>query len=247
MSLTLIGLGLFDEKDLSLRGIEEAKKSDKVYIEFYTSKWHGNLKKMTQIIGNEVVELKREYLEDRSNKILEEAKNQRIVVFIEGDPLVATTHISLILEARKQQIETKIIHNSSIVSAVAETGLHIYKFGSTVTIPFPQKTKGKIPESVFEAIMENRKRGLHTLCLLDIIAEESKFMTINEGLDIISVILDKNDKVVAFAEAGGDSTIIYDTVTNLIKRNVKNIPAVIIIPGKLHFTEKEYLELGDNE
>jgi diphthine synthase len=35
--LTFIGLGLFDENDISLKGFEAIKESDLVYAEFYTS------------------------------------------------------------------------------------------------------------------------------------------------------------------------------------------------------------------
>jgi len=144
--LVLIGLGLFDEKDLSLRGIEEAKKANKVYIELYTTAWFGDLEKLEEIIGKKIKVLKRKDLEENSGKILEEAKTQDIAIFVGGDPLVATTHSALILEARKRGIKTEVIHNSSIFSAIAETGLHIYKFGSCVTIPFLEKTRGKLPE-----------------------------------------------------------------------------------------------------
>ena len=45
--LIFIGLGLYDEKDISLKGLEEIKKSDKVFAEFYTSKLVGsNIKKI---------------------------------------------------------------------------------------------------------------------------------------------------------------------------------------------------------
>ena len=40
--LVLIGLGLYDEKDISIRGIEEAKSSAKVYAELYTNIWKGD-------------------------------------------------------------------------------------------------------------------------------------------------------------------------------------------------------------
>jgi len=245
MGLILIGLGLFDEKDISLRAIEEAKKSDKVYIEFYTSKWHGNLKNLTQIIGKDLIELKRKDLEEDSSKIIEEAKERKIAIFVQGDPLIQTTHLSLLLEARKNKIETKIIHNASILSAIGETGLHVQKFGQYVTIPFPEKTKGKQPESIFEIIKENRKRSLHTLCLLDVISEENKYMKINEGLEILlsGRVITKGDKLVVFAKAGSEKPLIlYDTANNLLKSNIKDIPTIIVIPGKLHFTEKEYLE-----
>jgi hypothetical protein len=48
-SLSLIGLGLYDEKDLTLRGIEEAKNSDEVFIYTYTGIWFGNLKKIEKL------------------------------------------------------------------------------------------------------------------------------------------------------------------------------------------------------
>lgn len=35
--LYIIGLGLGDEKDITLRGLEAVKKSQKVYMEAYTS------------------------------------------------------------------------------------------------------------------------------------------------------------------------------------------------------------------
>lgn len=250
MTLVLIGLGLFDEEDVSLRAIEEAKISEKVYTELYTSKWYGNLKNLEKIIGKEIIELTRKDLEDNSHKIIEESKNQKIVIFIQGDPLVQTTHSSLLLDAKKLGIKTKVIHNASIISGIAETGLHLQKFGPYVTVPFPEKTKGKLPESVFEVIRKNKKRELHTLCLLDVISEENKYMKINEGLQILLLgdVIKKDDKIVVFTKAGSDnSVIIYDSADDLIKNDIKDIPAVIIIPGKLHFTEKEYLELIKNE
>ena len=250
MSLTLVGLGLFDERDLSLRAIEEAKISDKIYIELYTSKWYGNIENLKKIIGKDVTELSRKDLEDNSDEIIKEAKKQRVVIFVEGDPLCQTTHFSLLLEARKLGIKTKVIHNASILSAVGETGLHVQKFGQYVTIPFPEKTKGKPPESIFEIIRENKKREFHTLCLLDVTAEENKYMSVTESLKILlqGEVIDKDVKIVVFAKAGSENPVIlFDSVNNLINNDISDTPAVIIIPGKLHFTEKEYLEMIKND
>jgi diphthine synthase len=249
--LILAGIGLFDEKDLTLRGIDEAKKADKVFIELYTSKWHGNLKILEKKIGKKIVELKRKDLEENSARILEQAKEKNILIFVPGDPMVATTHISLIQEAKKLGIETKIIHNASIISAIAETGLHIYKFGPSVTIPFPEKTKGKLPESVYEVIKMNKARGLHTLCLLDVISEEDKFMSANEAMKILLEIENKrkeevfteDSEIVVFARAGSENSLIaYGKVKDLIRKDFGSAPAVLIIPGILHFTEKEFIE-----
>lgn len=246
MSLSLVGIGLFDENDLSLKAVEEARNSDKIYIELYTSKWYGNLGNLKKIVGRDVLELKRKDLEEDSRKIIDEANSKKVVIFVQGDPLVQTTHSSLLLEAKKLGIVTQVIHNASILSAVAETGLHVQKFGHYITIPFPEKTKGKLPESVFEVIKENKKRGFHTLCLLDVIAEDNKYMTISEGLKILLGNVVKDDeRIVAFAKAGNKPKTAYDTVSNLIDRGISDIPAVIIILGKLHFTEKEYLEVTE--
>jgi len=243
--LSLIGLGLWNEEDLTIRGINRAKNADKVYIELYTSKWHGNLKKLEKIVGKKIEVLKRENLEEKSDEIIKEAKNKNIVLFILGDPLVATTHISLLSDAKKAKIKTEIIHNSSIYSAVGETGLHAYKFGATVTIPFPEKTGNKLPESISKTIKENRKSGLHTLLLLDIISEKNRYMTPNEGIKILSEmkIFTKNTEIVVFARAGSDKPLIlYGKVGDLIEKDFGEPPFVIILLGKLHFTEKEYLE-----
>lgn len=248
--LALIGLGLYDEKDLTLRGLEEAKKADKVYIESYTSKWHGNLKNLEKFIGKKIEILSRKDLEENSTKILEEAKKQKIVIFVQGDPFVQTTHSSLVQEARKFGIKTSIIHNASIISAIGEIGLHLQKFGPYVTIPFPEKTKGKLPESIYEVIKMNKAHGLHTLCLLDVIAEEKKYMVVNEGMKILLKIEEKrregvfteDTEIVVSARIGSDKPlIIYGRVKDLIDKNFGEPPMVLIIPGILHFTEKEYL------
>jgi len=250
--LNLIGLGLNDEKDLTLKGIELTKAADKCYIELYTSYWHGNTKNLEKLIGKKIEILQRKDLEENSNKILEEAKNKNIVIFVQGDPQVQTTHSALITEAKKLGIKTRVIHNASIISAIAETGLHPQKFGPYVTIPFPEKTKGKLPESVYEIIKMNKTRGLHTLCLLDVAGEESKYLLSTEAMEILLEIENKRKEdvftedtgVIVFARAGSEKPLLaYGKVKDLIKKEIKEIPAVLIIPGILHFTEKECLSL----
>jgi len=247
--LSLVGLGLWNEKDISLRGIKSVKNADSVYVELYTSKWHGDLEKLEKMVGKKVILLKRTDLEEKSNEIIEEAKKKRVVLLIPGDPLIATTHVSLLLEAKKKGVETEIIHSSSIYSAIGETGLHIYKFGATVTIPFSEKNK--FPKSVYETIKENKSRGLHSLLLLDVISEKNKYMKPNEGMKTIlevekkikKNVFTKNTDVVIFARAGSKNPlIVYGKVKDLLKKFFGNPPFVIIVPGKLHFAEREYLE-----
>jgi len=235
--LYLIGLGLHDEKDISLRGLEVAKKCSKLYIENYTSKWEGDLKN----IGLKAEKLSRSDLEENVEKILYEAKDKDIGLLIPGDPLTATTHISIIIEAKKQKIKTKIIHSSSIISAICETGLQIYKFGKIVTIPFYYS------ETPYKILEENLSKGAHTLFLLDI--AEEKLMSCGEGLKILldlenrfkKNLISEDTKVVVFCNAGSsNSVLIYKKIRDLLNFNCSN--CVIIIPGKLHFVEREVLD-----
>jgi diphthine synthase len=248
--LTLIGLGLNDENDITLKGIEAAKNADKVFAEFYTSFWNGKKENLEKIIGRKIIELQRKDLEENSGRFLEQAKKSNIALLVQGDPLVATTHEALVAEARKKGITTKIIHNASIFSAITETGLHIYKFGPTVTIPFPEKANRKLPFSVYATISENKKRNLHTLCLLDVIAENRKYMNAAEAMQILlkmekefkGKFIHKNSKIVVFESAGSDkSKITFGKISELIGKKFENYPQVLILVGNLHFTEKDYL------
>ncbi|TAL48436.1 diphthine synthase [archaeon] len=240
--LTLIGLGLHDEKDITLRGIDAAKNADKVYIELYTGKWFGSLDRLEEIVGKDIVELKRSDLEENSNRILDEAAKKDIAIFMQGDPLVITTHNSLIADARKMKIDTKVIHNASIFSSIAETGLHVQKFGPSVAISFPEKTKGKLPESVYKTILDNKKRGLHTLCLLDLV--DGKVMEPKDALKILQA-LDKEkmiSDVIVASRLGGKSKIVSGKIGDIMDVKFEE-PSVVVIVGNLHFTEKEFLNI----
>lgn len=247
--LYFISLGLSDEKDISLKGLEVARECELLFAEFYTTKLQTEKEKIEKLIGKKIEILSRKDLEENFQNILNLAKSKKVGILVGGDAFVATTHLALKLEAMKQGIKTKVVHGSSIISAVAETGLHIYKFGPCVTIPFPEKTKGKLPESVYEVVRMNKARGLHTLCLLDI--EDERLMKINEGIKILLEIEEKRrenvlsleSEVVVFARAGSEDPLIaFGKVKDIIEKNFEDVPAVIIIPGLLHFTEKEFLE-----
>jgi len=154
-------------------------------------------------------------------------------------------------EAKKMGIEVKVLHGSSIVSAVCESGLHMQKFGQMVTIPFLDRTKGQPAESVYNVILENKRRGLHTLCLLDMVAEDDRFMKVGEALNILlelekifkRKVLGKNSEVVIFSRLGSDSqNMVYGKIDELTNIGFGEPPHALVIVGKLHFSEKECLE-----
>lgn len=230
--LYLIGLGLGNEKDLTLSGIEIAKRCE-CFCELYTSAWSGSIKDLEKLIGKEMKQLKRSDLEENLQTLLNLAKQKDIAIFVPGDPLAATTHISLVIEARKQEIPVKIIHNASIFSAISECGLQLYKFGKTVTVPL----SGKL-QAVADAIAKNKSIGLHTLLLLDIKMTVAQAIKLLQKEKII-----KDEMLIAARSIGTDEQkIIYAKAEELIEKNILP-PAVLILPGQLHFKEKEFLEM----
>jgi diphthine synthase len=249
--LVFVGLGLYDERDVSLKGLQELKDSDVVFAEFYTAKlgqFHQS--QFEQLIGKTITILSREETE-KGDGIIDAALHKKVVFLTCGDPMIATTHIDLRLRAIKQGIPTKIIHSSSIVTAVPGLlGLQNYKFGRTTTLAYPEKNY--FPTSPYTIIHDNNRMGLHTLVLLDIQADRNRYMTANEGLELLMAMEAKlkhhlftpETVACAVARAGAsDAVIAADTISALQKRQFGPPLHTIVIPGSLHFMEVEALEL----
>ncbi|KAK0547145.1 diphthine synthase [Tilletia horrida] len=174
MVLFVIGLGLADEQDVTLRGLKAMQGSERVYLEAYTSIFmaDGAVDRLQTLIGKEVRLAHRETVELEADDILELASSSDVSFCVVGDPLSATTHTDLILRAkhRSPPIAVKVIHNASIMTALASSGLAAYNFGQTISVPF--WTEAWKPDSWLERVGENVKVGLHTLCLGDIKVRE---------------------------------------------------------------------------
>jgi diphthine synthase len=235
----LVGLGIWDEKDVSLRGIEACKKADKVYCELYTAAWGGDVEKLGKIIGKKIEPVERSDVEDNSEKLIEEAKKKNVALLIPGDPLTATTHVHLVMECKQKGVEFEIVHSSSIYTAIAKTGLQLYKFGRTATVI--TQAKGYESEGFYDVLAENQKHGLHTLLLLD------RDMGTKEALETLKSMESKKRKkllkyaVICSAIGSENERLIYGKIGEIIDIELP-APAVVIIPGKLHFMEKEFLE-----
>lgn len=236
----LIGLGL-DEGDVSLKAVEALKKCAAVYAELYTSKWQGDLTKLGSMTGKKIETLPREKVE--SDFLVSEAKNKSVALLISGDPLTATTHIQLLMDAKNNGVKAEIIHAPSIYTAIAETGLQLYKFGRATTLVAPEKNF--FPESPYDIINDNRKAGLHSLVLLDIPMTARKGAEVLLGLEKMKKKGAVKERIVACCRLGtGNKIIKYGTVDGLAKdKELDVIPAVLLVPGKLNFKEEEALEL----
>lgn len=233
--LYLVSLGVSDEKDISLKGLEIAKSCDIIYWEQYTTKMNTSVKKLESLIGKPVTLLERAGMEDRSHDLIEQAKSKDVCILVGGDALSATTHCSLLLDCKKNSVSFKVIHSSSILTSVGESGLSLYKFGETITVP-RWKDNYK-PAGFYDTILKNKKSGLHTLVLMeiDMNAEEAikTILDIDKGEHLL------NTGVVSISGSGSDSQEIkYQKIQDVSAKH----PAIIIIPGKLNVFEKEYLE-----
>ena len=266
MALYMIGIGLNDEKDISLKGLEAVKKCTKVYLEKYTSILHCDIKKLEELYAKKVIIADRDMVESKAeDTILKDAAETDTAFLVVGDIFGATTHTDIMLRAKKSKIKVHVINNASILNAIGITGLELYKFGKTTSIVFPQENW--MPETPYDVLKENQKMGLHTLCLLDIkVAEPSpedikkginkpqkpRFMRVNEAIDYLIDIEQMRGENVFTAETlcigcarlGSDNpTIIAGKAKELIEKDFGEPLHCLIIPGKLHFIEEEALQL----
>ena len=167
MVLVLAGGGLGPGYETGIVG-DLVSRADKVYVETYTLAGSGWLLSWARrLAGERVVEAPRSLLEEGSRGVIEEARHSLVVVLVPGDPLVATTHRSLIVEAERLGVPWRVVPGvSGVCAAKTRSLLDFYKFGRTVTVPGPWR--GVKAYSVIEYILANACAGLHTLLLLDV-------------------------------------------------------------------------------
>jgi diphthine synthase len=264
----MIGLGIYDMMDVTLRGLEVISHCDIIYLEHYTAILHTNKEALEKFFKKPIILANREMVEVGGGHIVDQAKDLNVAFLVVGDPFGATTHTDLFLRARHKGVHIEVIHNASIISAVGVVGLELYKYGKTTSIVFPDQ--GWLPDTPYHVIKRNRECGFHTLCLLDIkVAEPSKedllkgknttpqpprFMTVNEGLAVLES-LEKNlglgmitddMLVVGVARLGGVNTVpmICAGPLKLIKKIDFGVPmhSIIIPAEKLHHVEEEMMQ-----
>ncbi|KAI9759769.1 MAG: diphthine synthase [Candelina submexicana] len=180
--LYLVGLGLADETDITVKGLEVVKTADRVYLEAYTSILLVDKERLEAYYGRSVILADREMVESSSDEILSSADKCNVAFLVVGDTYGATTHTDLILRARELGIPTKTIFNASIMNSIGATGLQLYNFGQTVSMVFFTDTWK--PSSFYDRIKENRQIGLHTLVLLDIKVKEQSLENLTRGRKI---------------------------------------------------------------
>ena len=247
--LYIIGIGLNDEKDITVKGLEAVKRSDEVFLEVYTSKLQIPVEKLEEFYNKKIIRATRTLVEQDSNKILEKAKDKTISFLVIGDALSATTHTDLITRAKESKIDVEVIHNASVLNAVGITGLQLYKFGKTTSIPFEEDNFQ--PETAYDVLKDNLSLGYHTLMLLDLRPLEGKYMTVSEAIrNLLKIELKRNEKVftdnmnvVGVARLGSkDQKIAFGKARDVMNVKFGESPHCLIVPGKMHFMEEEFLK-----
>ena len=250
MSLYFIGLGLNDEKDITIKGRELVKKADFVYLENYTSKLNCNLSYLEQLYGKKIMIADRNMVESEAEKaILANAKDNEVAFLVVGDVFSATTHMDLYLRAKKMGIKALVVHNASVLTAVGITGLQLYKFAKTTSIPFHNENV----ETPYDALALNQKNSLHTLFLLDLKEYSNDSLSVNDAIRyLLRVELKRGERVfndsalcVGCAKLGSlDQIIKAGKARDLLRYDFKNGMHCLIVPAKnLHFMEEEALKL----
>lgn len=232
--LWLIGCGIWEPKDMSLKAYEILNKVDKIYLEDYTSKTAITKEALEELLGRKVIKLDREKVENYT-WLLKEAKVKDIALIIKGDVFAATTHYSLYADAKKQKLNVAVIHGSSIFTAIGKVGLSLYRYGVVVSLPHPSLFP-EYPRSPFEKIKKNIAANTHTLVILDV------GMKVKEALDLIDEYLGNIKVVVCYGLGGNEEKVIKGRVKEL-KEKTKDLndkASCIIIPAK----ELEFYEEG---
>jgi diphthine synthase len=233
MKLLLIGTGI--AFDLTISAMEELKHCDEIYVERYTNLIEDEkIKSLEQKLGKNIKLIGRP--ETESKFLIERAKTVgTIALLASGDPLTATTHVTILMDAKKAGVETKVIHNSSVYSVAAgRAGLQIYRFGKTATLVNPRDNYK--PTSSLQIVRDNLQRDLHSLVLLD---TEPHFMEAKTALEMLSEF----ENAVVLSRLGeNDEKVLIGKVSELAKRtDLGKPPFCVIIPAKLHVVEEEYL------
>ncbi|MDE1810524.1 MAG: diphthine synthase [Candidatus Micrarchaeota archaeon] len=247
--LFLVGTGLA-RKDISYNAIEICKNCE-LFVDRYTSYIdQEKLDFLAEIIGRRILELSRSDLEEDARQLVERARTADVAVLMGGDPLIATTHKILFIQAKLLGVRVGILHASSITSAmIGESGLDFYRFGSICTISrWSDKYK---PTSFYETIQRNMEANLHSLVLLDYDRDAATSLDLKDAIQILEAAEAKHKKgiittgtqmfVMHNVSMEGEKKILT-TLADAEGISFKSGATAIIIPARMSDVEKEIVD-----
>jgi diphthine synthase len=255
--LFLIGLGL-SFKDVSLRAMDAVKRADSLLLDQYTSFLpEGYVDFIEKEAGKKAVLLSRQDLEDNVKATVGRAKEADVAILVPGDPLVATTHHLIINTAKELEIQVEVFHSASaFTAAIGESGLDIYKFGPTVTVPF--WSENYRPTSFLDLLGKNLQNKEHTLALLDIAQKAHRPMGLGEAVSILREaeaeqpkgIITDGLKLIVIANAGREGQVVkyvpLGGITKELAESLSGKAIALVIPAQMSFAEEENLRLASS-
>ena len=243
--IVFVGLGLSGTDGMTVKGLNALKECDKVYAEFYTSALIGaDIKELEAAVGKKIHLVHRRQVEEE-DIIIDDAKKMIVGFVTAGDTMLATTHVDLRIQAAEEGIPVRVEYGVSIFGACpASLGLQPYKFGRTVTLPFLEADYQ--PRSPYDNIKQNKDRGLHTMVLLDIRADELRYMTAHQALEWLiegerkwkEDLITDSTVICVVSNAGSEKERIFAGYPqDLLKKDLGTPLQTLVIPGDLHFME----------
>ncbi|MCS5532640.1 MAG: diphthine synthase, partial [Candidatus Poseidoniaceae archaeon] len=164
--LVLIGMGPGKFSSMTIEAKQAAKACDLLRYEAYTALWPQNELDLLETECGEITKVMRPEIES-PELLFKMAKDSLVGLLVVGDPLQATTHVDLQLQAAEAGIECVTFHGISITTIVTGAlGLSNYKFGRQTTLTYPYG--GWVATSPLEVLAHNHHLNLHTLALLDL-------------------------------------------------------------------------------
>ncbi|MDR2866692.1 MAG: diphthine synthase [Methanomassiliicoccaceae archaeon] len=243
--LIFAGLGLSGTDGMTVKALNALRGCDIIFAEFYTSILIGtSVGDLEGALGKKVKVLHRAQVEE-DDIIIRSARTSRVGFITAGDTMSATTHIDLLIQAAEEGIPTNVYHGVSIFSACPSSlGLQPYKFGRTVTLPFIDD--GYHPRSPYDHLVNNKKEGLHSMVLLDIRADEMRYMTAHQAIEWLLEaerkwgcgLIAHDTLICAASRIGSDDEKVFAGYPHdLLRADLGGPLHTIVIPGHLHFME----------
>ncbi len=246
--LILIGMGPGGINGMTRAAINAAKNADYRRYEAYTALWSKDALEGLEAEIGEIQKVMRPEVEDPV-ELLELAKNSTVALLIVGDPLQATTHVDLQLQAVEAGVRCSVIHGISITGLVTgAVGLSNYRFGRQTTLTYPYG--GWVATSPLEVIAINRYQGLHTLALLDLdpTGEGVGGQIPMQPADAANAITMMSDKLSSAIEEMRDESVMERMRIEACKEICQNISELMVVLCSDMGTSEEnitYCKLSD--
>ncbi|VEN41823.1 unnamed protein product [Callosobruchus maculatus] len=210
----LIGLGLGDCKDITVKGLEIIRKCDKVYLESYTSILTCGVQALEEFYGKELTVADRDLVEQGADEILGEAKESDVALLVVGDPFGATTHTDLILRAKEKHMNN--LHTLCLLDI-------------------------KVKEPTLESMTKKKKVYMDPR-FMSVKEAAIQLLEILKSSD--STVIDEKCLCIGLARVGSETQqIVACSLSKMASVDLgEPLHSLIVVGPKLHPLEDEYLQ-----